>query len=75
MTPLQMAERVPPIASATCVEAAVNYLADLSVKPVTYNPPPGTGLPRRVGNYRDFVVRIHDARPIADRRSVDGTEA
>ncbi len=25
------------------VEAAVPYLADLSVKPVTYNPPVGTG--------------------------------
>ena len=47
------------------VEAPVNYLADLSVKPVTYNPPAGTGVPRRVGNYRDFNVRVHDARPIA----------
>ena len=32
------------------VQAAVNYLADLSVKPVTYNPPAGTGVPRRDGN-------------------------
>jgi hypothetical protein len=53
------------------VEAPVNYLADLSIKPVTYNPPPGTGLPRRDGNYRDFTVRIHDARPIAAELSLD----
>jgi hypothetical protein len=49
----------------------VNYLADLSVKPVTYNPPAGTGLPRRVGNYRNFTVRICDARPIATDLSLD----
>jgi len=53
------------------VEAAVNYLADLSIKPVTYNPPPGTGVPRREGNYRDFTVRIHDARPIVRDLSLD----
>ena len=53
------------------VDAPVNYLADLSIKPVTYNPPHGTGLPRRDGNYRDFTVRIHDARPIARDLSLD----
>src|ERR1700722_10836586 len=53
------------------VEAAVPYLADLSVKPVTYNPPVGTGVPRRDGNYRDFKVRIHDARLIARDLSLD----
>ena len=53
------------------VEAAVQYLADTSVKPVTYNPPPGSGLPRRVGNYGDFRVRIYDARPIAGELSLD----
>jgi hypothetical protein len=53
------------------IEAPVNYLADLSIKPVTYNPPAGTGVPRRVGNYRDFKVRIHDARPIAKDFSLD----
>ena len=53
------------------VQAPVNYLADLSVTPVTYNPPAGTGLPRRVGNYRDFAVTIHDGRPIAPSLSLD----
>jgi len=53
------------------IEAPVNYLADTTIKPVTYNPPEGTGLPRRVGNYRPFRVRIHDARPVADTLSLD----
>jgi hypothetical protein len=56
---------------APWVEAPVQYLADLSVKPVTYNPPHGTGLPKRVGNYRDFKVRVHDGRPIARDLSLD----
>ncbi len=32
------------------VEATLTYLADAKVKPQTYNPPPGTGVPRRLGN-------------------------
>jgi hypothetical protein len=59
----------PPVAS--WVEAEVPYLADLSIRPVTYNPPVGTGVPRRDGNYRDFRVRIRDARPIARDLSLD----
>ena len=42
------------------------YLADLSIKPVTYNPPIGTGVARREGNYRDFKVRIQNARLLKD---------
>jgi hypothetical protein len=53
------------------VEAALHYLADTRIKPVTYNPPPGTGEPRRIGNYGTFHVRIHDARPIAGALSLD----
>src|SRR5690242_840991 len=60
---------VPPVAA--WVEASVPYLADLSVKPVTYNPPIGTGTPRREGNYRDFKVKIHDARAIVRELSLD----
>src|SRR6185312_10629074 len=51
--------------------AEVPYLADLSITPVTYNPPVGTGVARRIGNYRDFRVRIHDARPISGDLSLD----
>lgn len=57
--------------TAPWVEAPVNYLADLSVRPVTYNPPPGTGVPRREGNYRDFTVRIRNGRPLARSFSLD----
>jgi hypothetical protein len=57
--------------AARWVEAPVNYLADLSILPVTYNPPAGTGVPRREGNYRDFVVRVHDARSYARDLSLD----
>ncbi len=53
------------------IEVAMPYLADLSVRPVTYNPPLGTGVPRRDGNYRDFPVRLHDARPLAGSLSLD----
>ena len=59
----------PPLAD--WVEAPVNYLADLSIKPVTYNPPQGQGLARRVGNYRTFNVRVHDGRPVAADLSLD----
>ncbi len=49
----------------------MRYLADTAIKPVTYNPPPGTGEQRRVGNYGTFRVRIHDARPIAETLDLD----
>lgn len=55
----------------THVDAPVNYLADLSIKPVTYNPPPGTGVPQRNGNYRFFTVRVRNARPYATELSLD----
>ena len=53
------------------VEAPLTYLADAKVKPVTYNPPPGTGLVRREGNYGNFSTRIANARPIAGELSLD----
>jgi hypothetical protein len=53
------------------VEAQLPYLGDTSIKPVTYNPRPKTGEPRRVGNYKMFWARIHDARPIASELSLD----
>ena len=58
-------------ASRPYVEASLTYLADAKVKPQTYNPPPGTGVPRRLGNYGQFRTRIHDARPVAESLSLD----
>ena len=49
----------------------MRYLADTSVKPVTYNPRPGTGEPRRGGNYAMFPVRIHNSRLIARELLMD----
>jgi hypothetical protein len=67
MPSVQITSSTTPVQPlAAWVEAAVPYLADLSVKPVTYNPPVGTGVPRREGNYRDFKVRIHNARLARD---------
>ncbi|MBV8392926.1 MAG: methyltransferase, partial [Alphaproteobacteria bacterium] len=62
---------VGPHVGLTYVDAPMHYLADLSVKPTTYNPPAGTGMPRREGNYRDFTVRVHNARPYAHELSLD----
>ena len=53
------------------LETTASYLADLRVKPVTYNPPQGTGVTRREGNYARFPVRVHDARPLAGQLSLD----
>lgn len=53
------------------VQAPLTYLADASVKPATYNPPPGTGEVRRLGNYGTFAVRIRNARAIAADLSLD----
>jgi hypothetical protein len=53
------------------LDTSASYLADLSVKPVTYNPPQGTGTTRREGNYARFPVRVHDARPLAGKLSLD----
>jgi len=61
----------PQGAAGRDVDAAMYYLADTSIKPVTYNPPPGTGEQRRVGNYGAFRVRVRDARPIASRFELD----
>src|SRR5258708_22653854 len=60
-----------PVPDDNAVDAQMTYLADTAVKPVTYNPPPGTGEQRRVGNYGSFRVRIHDARPIAASLDLD----
>jgi len=60
-----------PHVGLTYVDASMNYLADLSVKPTTFNPPAGTGVPRREGNYRDFTVRVHNARPYVQDLSLD----
>ncbi len=53
------------------VEAPMIYLTDADQKPVSYNPPPGSGLPERDGDYAPFSVRVHDGRAIAAKLSLD----
>ncbi len=50
----------------TTVQAPLHYLANLDIKPVSHNPPPGGGAPHRDGNYRDFTVAVNNGRA-ADR--------
>jgi len=61
----------PRAANDDHVVASVRYLVDRSQRPVAYNPPPGKGSPRREGNYADFPVAIHNARPRAAELSLD----
>jgi hypothetical protein len=56
---------------AESVVGSMTFLADTKVKPVTYNPPPGTAPVSRVGNYGTFPTRIHNGRLIAAELSLD----
>jgi hypothetical protein len=60
-----------PQAEPATVDAALRYLADLDVKPVSYNPPPGQGAPHRDGNYHDFTVSVSNGRVAARDFSLD----
>src|SRR5713226_5752590 len=53
------------------VQASLNYLAPMAEKPYTYayTPPPGAAQSNR--RTAKHTVPIHDARPIADRLSLD----
>ena len=53
------------------VETQVTYLASADQKPVSYNPPPGSGLPERDGDYSSYRVRVQDGRAIAAKLSLD----
>ena len=53
------------------VVGSVRYLTDADQKPVSYNPAPGTGEPRREGRYAYYPVQIADARPHARDLSLD----
>ena len=53
------------------VDAAMIYLTHADQKPVSYNPPPGAGQPRRDGDYAAYPVRVMDGRAIAAKLSLD----
>ena len=53
------------------VEASMIYLTHADQKPISYNPPPGTQLPHRDGDYGEFAVRVRNGRAIAAKLSLD----
>ncbi|MCC7273698.1 MAG: methyltransferase [Alphaproteobacteria bacterium] len=53
------------------VTARLNYLAPHSERPVRYNYPPPPGVPVQSGTFTAQPVEIVDARPIAERFSLD----
>jgi hypothetical protein len=59
------------LAEPATVQAPLHYLANLDIKPVSHNPPPGEGGPYRDGNYHDYTVAISDARAAAHDFSID----
>ncbi|HKV17312.1 MAG TPA: hypothetical protein VJQ81_19865, partial [Reyranella sp.] len=64
---------VEAIAALPHVLAEMNYLVPMTERPrnYTFDPPPG--VPRSNTQNEPHRVRIHDARPIADRISLDAT--
>ncbi len=54
------------------IETALNYIVDTGVKPVTYsNASGGNKQTSNTGTYEQRPVRIYNARPIADRFSLE----
>ena len=60
-----------PETPADSVEAVVNYLRDTGVKPVTHTAEFGATPVERTGAFEPRTVTVHDARPAADRLSLD----
>ncbi len=54
------------------VDAALNYQAETSERPVTYQYTPPPGVPQTTRKSDPRMIAIYDARPIADDLSLDG---
>ena len=59
------------IANLASVQADMNYLAPMLERPRNYTYEPPAGVPRSNTQHEAHRVAIHDARPIADRVSLD----
>jgi hypothetical protein len=59
------------LANLTSVQADMNYLAPMLERPRNYTYEPPAGVPRSNTQHEAHRVAIHDARPIADRVSLD----
>jgi len=64
---VRAAETVP----GNTVEAAINYLGDSDVPPVTYIPRMGTDVTRRDGLIVPHTVAIRDGRPRSERFTIE----
>jgi hypothetical protein len=53
------------------VEGVLNYLAPMAEKPMNLAYDPGPGVPRSTGRPEPHAMPIRDARPVADRLSLD----
>src|SRR5579859_5778798 len=53
------------------VDAPLNYLDDVSERPVTYLYEPPPGVPVRSGKTAKHTVAVHNGRPLADKLSLD----
>ena len=54
------------------VEGLLNYLAPMAAKPMNLAYDLPTGVPRSTGVSEPHFMRIHDARPVAGRLTLDG---
>src|SRR5258708_36226113 len=59
------------IANLATVQADMNYLVPMLERPRNYTYEPPAGVPRSNTNHEAHRVTIHDARPVADRVSLD----
>ena len=58
-------------AGSKSVTAVLQFTEHTGEKPYAYAGPPPEGVPERRGEYRDHDVRIENARPFADRLSLE----
>jgi hypothetical protein len=56
---------------AAAIDAPLNFLKPMPVRPVSYQYDPPAGVPRRSGDYEAIRVLIRDARPYAAGLSLD----
>ena len=56
---------------AAAIDAPLNFLKPMPVRPVSYQYDPPAGVPRRSGDYEAHRVLIRDARPYASGLSLD----
>jgi hypothetical protein len=59
------------VADAKSVVAPINFIEPMAEKPYSYNYEPPPGVPPRNTKEATHTVRVHDARPLNDKLSLD----